>query len=401
MTEIQRSLAALCDVLGEPIHRAVDLERALKLDKKLAWQAFRLTRSPSLAFAGNVPPRSSVRRLVEAARRRQTPDPVLRRVAEAFDAFEQFVATHAGDRAGLLSMISGLSHQDSEAFDLKTRKSLFRSNAHIWGIQAQTRVRTMIYNSRPGTAGSGLGPVDVLSVQGEIGLQRLRDSQPLSISVVFKTSRAPFTEGQSKATGTVRSRSSGSASAECIGEGPELLKEFCSQPLPAIRPRPTELGGVETELLFPASGRSGAVTLYSSVLLEDTGEGEHGVFFGKSLMTIPTEVIVLDMLVPVGWTDPSTARMGVYARRDLPEHVYEMRRADLMPQRETLAYMGAMEGVPPVGGGAGVARHPEAVRHVLERAGWLGTKFDVYRCRVEYPVLHSMLFYAADRVRHG
>jgi hypothetical protein len=163
-----------------------------------------------------------------------------------------------------------------------------------------------------------------------------------------------------------------------------------------MRPRPSGLGGVETEMVLATSGKTGAVTLYSSVLMEDTGEGEHGVYFGKTVVVVPTESIVVEMLIPSGWTDPGTARVAVYARRDLPEHVYELRPADLLPQRETFDYLGATHRPPAV---EGAPRHAEAVRHVLAGLGWDRTLFDVYRCRVRYPVLHSMLFYGVDAVR--
>ena len=36
-----------------------------------------------------------------------------------------------------------------------------------------------------------------------------------------------------------------------------------------------------------------------------------------------------------------------------------------------------------------VPRYPELVRYALDRAGFDAEKFDVYRCRVEYPVMPS------------
>jgi hypothetical protein len=43
--------------------------------------------------------------------------------------------------------------------------------------------------------------------------------------------------------------------------------------------------------------------------------------------------------------------------------------------------------VPPL---PGEPAHAGAVRHAIESSGWLGTRFDVYRSRVEYPVLFTM-----------
>jgi hypothetical protein len=389
MADVQRSLSDLTAALPGTVHRAVDVERLLSLDKKLAWQVFRLAQSANLAEAANVPSRSSVRRLLDAARRQKVPESAIRAVSTAFDRFEEFTVIHGGDRTGLISMISGVTPEMGRRFEHKVRQSLFRGNAHAWGVQAQTRVRSYIFNSRPGPRHFD----DILMIQAEIGLQRLRESQPLAIAVALKTSNAPYTEGNSPPTGKWRAQS---ASADFSAPHPDLLTEFCSKPLPQMRPRPTTVGGIENELTFPATGRAGAVTLYSSIYMEDTGEGEQGVYFGKVVQTIPTEAIVIDLLLPTGWTDPATARTAIYARRDLPEHVFEMRKEDLLPQRENFAYLGASEGIPAI---EGAPRHPDAVRHALDKLGWLGTRFDIYRCRVEYPLLHSMLFYAVDKVK--
>ncbi|MBC7773230.1 MAG: hypothetical protein H7210_12090 [Pyrinomonadaceae bacterium] len=45
-------------------------------------------------------------------------------------------------------------------------------------------------------------------------------------------------------------------------------------------------------------------------------------------------------------------------------------------------------------------RAREAVTHVLKRLGWFGTRFDVYRARVLYPVMHTLLSLRADAPRN-
>lgn len=36
-----------------------------------------------------------------------------------------------------------------------------------------------------------------------------------------------------------------------------------------------------------------------------------------------------------------------------------------------------------------VPRYPEMAQHVLDKLGWNADEFEVYRCRIEYPVLPS------------
>jgi hypothetical protein len=45
---------------------------------------------------------------------------------------------------------------------------------------------------------------------------------------------------------------------------------------------------------------------------------------------------------------------------------------------------------------ADVPRYPELANYAFERLGWDGERFDVYRCRVEYPVLPSTVAMVFD-----
>jgi hypothetical protein len=95
-------------------------------------------------------------------------------------------------------------------------------------------------------------------------------------------------------------------------------------------------------------------------------------------------------------SDPATARFCAYGRRTHPERVYDERPADLLPIRENVSYFGSTDTVPAM---EGSPNHAEAVHSVLERHGWLGARFDIYRCRVPFPVLHTLLCLNVDAAR--
>ena len=38
---------------------------------------------------------------------------------------------------------------------------------------------------------------------------------------------------------------------------------------------------------------------------------------------------------------------------------------------------------------ADVPRYPKIAGYVFDRLGWDGSRFDVYRCRVQYPIVPS------------
>jgi hypothetical protein len=393
---LRTSLTELLAVMAEPAPRPVDLERILGIDKKLAWQVFRLVNSEGLGEVVNIPSRPSMRRLLNAAESCGVPDPAIRAVADALERFESFAAAHGGDRQGLISMIAGIGGQRSEQYEQKIRRSLFRANAHVWGVQARMQVRTMIHQE--GSAGEGRGVL----VAGDIGLQRLHPGRPLAVSAWLRSRLDETREDvhpvplSPAAEEGVEERAAANPPAPPGPGGPELLLDYCSRPLPEMVPQPGIAGKIETEMVFPAMGRAGAVTLYmthSATTGEDTRRTVQGV---RMFIAIPAEEVVCDLVVPSGWTDPASARVAIYGRRHNPEHVYDERKIDLFPQRETVAYFGGVEIVPAI---AGAPHHQSALRDILARHGWFGKRFDVYRCRVEYPILHTLLTLKVDPAR--
>ena len=71
----------------------------------------------------------------------------------------------------------------------------------------------------------------------------------------------------------------------------------------------------------------------------------------------------------------------------------EGRECDLLPLRELVVYMGKG---PSVLQTLDVPRYPEMAQYAFDRLGWDGEKFDVYRCRVAYPVMPSSVVVRFD-----
>jgi hypothetical protein len=378
ITQVRAALSELVAALPGPVTRAVDIERQLQVDRKLAWRIFRVVQSSGLSEAANIPARPVIRRLLAAAEVQGIPEAVVRRVSEASECFERFASRHGGSREDLIALVARMSGEESERFDIKMRKAFFRAGAHLWGVQAQLQVRTMIHAAPPDGYRGGV------LVAGDIGLQRRDPSRALVVSARL---RAHFDEDGEAV------RPDGPAAAG----GPELMPEYCTQPLPAMAPQPSVEGRMETEMIFPVSGRAGGITLYTCCSVPGAEDVPSGVD-SEMFITIPTEALVLDVMLSAGWSDPSTARAAVYGRRHHPEHVEEKRSADLFPQHETVSYLGALENIPPV---AGAPYHQAAVRDVVGRYGWGGMRFDVYRCRIEYPVLHTLIALRIDPCGRG
>lgn len=379
MESLGSALAGLLAVLPGPMDRAVDVERSLDLDKKLAWQVFRLARSQTPAEVGRVPAARSVRRLLTAAKRRRVPTELIEKVREAFEGFEAFASAHAGDREALASMVRGISPETDEEEEIRVRRSLYRGNAQVWGLRMRQFVRSSIFLPPSDAPGAVRGEF-VLSAH--IGLEQIRADSHAAIVSWARPS------GAKRADGTTRLEPSFT-----------LHEQFCSRPLPRVVQRPSVGTGVETELVLTAVGRPGATTLYTSQTIADVRPSELARFEVNNIFCIPVENVVFDVYVPAGWSEPRSARAAYYGRRYHPEHVFERRDADLLPQRGTLVRLGEFCGDMPEVPGA--PRHAEAVARMLEITGHAGATFDVYRSETKFPALHTLLALGIDRVAGG
>jgi hypothetical protein len=380
MDDLQGSVRDLIRSLPESIRRAVDLERSLRLERKLAWQVFRLSRATGLSEVGNIPSLSSALRVSEAAKARGVPGPVLERFLAAFERFENFAIEQCGDRAGLLSMVSGLTHGQSEGVDLRVRKAFFRASAHLWGLQADVQVRTLIYEP----SGPNDETLKGVMVSGSLGLQGLRRSEPLTISSWLNPAPMEAAEGQPTTNGEQQ-----------LTPQYELLRDFCSPNLPDVTHVPGKAGMVETEMLIPAAGRAGALTIYLTQASPTAGDARKGGAGAGMFISIPAGEIITEILVPAGYTSPASARVAVFGRRHHPERVFEERAIDLLPQRENAMYLGRLASSPGIDS---APRHHEAVRQVLDQRGLLGRQWDIYRCRVQYPQMHTLVVMRVDGV---
>jgi len=379
MADLQRALAALVASLATPVRRAVDLERALRVDKKLAWQVFRLAASSHpVAEVQNLPARPSIDRLLAAARKQQVPASILHQVETSFQRLDRFMLVHTGDREGLVSLLSGFGGRSDEQFKQRTRKTMFRAASHFWGMHAKLLVRTSIFHAKPGPDYFE----DSVLIQAAVDLQRLRASQATDVVMMMRTRTDPIVPGM---PGTAP-----------IRHPPELLTQFCSGPLPEIFSPPSSAAEpsapLETRLRLPP-GRTGAATVYSMQMHERISNSLQIDYYGRTFVTVPTEVLVWELLLPVGWSNPSTVRGAMYGCREHPEQAFNERPADRTPQQETVEYLGVLDRVPPI---EGSPRHPDAVQQVLESHGWLDVRYDVYRCRVDYPVLHTVMALRVD-----
>lgn len=384
---LQTTLADVTSALPgfSPSARAVDIQRLLGLDKKLGWQLHKFLSAPNpLAELASIPGEPSMRKILAAAARRSVSREITDRAAEAFEKFESLVAQHAKDRDELIALTNGLaatgnsSGGSDQHHELRLRKAAFKSVSPLWGIKVETAIRTVGFAPDEGDT------QQTFVVNGFIGLQRLRHGVPLTI--VANSRSNPTTAGQSISPWQSEQERAGKVQPADVGM--RLIEELCTRPLPTMASQVLADGNIETDIQFPPSGRSGAVTLYGMHHVRATAAGTQALYGQNFTVRVPCERLHLELLVPRGWSNPETLCVSVYGRRDQVDRTFERRDVDLLPQRETGTYLGVMEAAALM---PGVPQHQRAVQFAIEQVGWPNASFDIYRCEVEYPLLHTMI----------
>jgi len=317
--------------------------------------------------------------LVQAARRKGVESAILERVDDAFASFERFAQDHAGDRPTFESMLATLGDPQTDVIDTKLRKALFNNNALLWGLRQKVGFNCHIADPEPRATAISYG-----NIKGSVELVRLRPSEKLKLTVATHAQTQPGKDQEPKATGSVSRL--------------RLLQEFCSGPLPDLTERAHKPGGVTTELHFQGLGRTAALNIAMMQIISNVEQAENEPLAWASRTTIPSELHYVDALVFAGWTDPESATAKVYANRLNSDEVWNFDPDDLLPMRVVPAYLGRVrvgarneDGGRPVPAVIEVPRYSEMVAKVVRDLGWAETEFDLYRCRVEYPILNSVL----------
>ena len=380
-------MAEVVGAVSGEIGTAVELERTLKLDKRLSWRIFRITRATEpLSVGAHIPGRASIKKFMNAAARRGASPTMIESVEAVYRDFEQLVKTHAGDRSSFDSLVSAFDRDAAQQMDLQQRRAAFRAESHILGIQAHTQLNCSILHPSTNPEKD-----DLISIRGIIGLLQTRRHRRWVIS----RSRVRPNNDVSQQAYAESARQALDSKAEAK-HGVELLSEFCSRPLPQIRSFTTKDRHVNTELVLEAVGKDSAVTcMLGSIWKETLGhyQNEHSPDNGAVvLVRTPVETLIHDLVVFKGMYGRINPDVIVISDHDGRGSELES-DGDLLDMDLSVTYLG--QG-PSVLQTLDVPRYPEMAQYAFDRLGWDGEKFDVYRCRVEYPVMPSSVVVRFD-----
>lgn len=366
LKNLRGAFGRLLESLPTPPKGGGDVQRALNIDKALGWQLFRIGSVANPITAGpDVPRPVPMAKALRAAAAKGVPAEVVAEAKGAFSEFERLVERHAGSRRAFDSMARGL-RQDSSLISMKDRRAAYRANTAIWGVQVRTRYNLAIYH--PSEDGKF---EDLVAIGGEIGLRRLRVGGPDYGLIAGRFVRGTTHDGSIETTPEPRRTI-------------DVLEEFSTRPLPPLHMSEVEpgmmMGRFESDLL----GRTGELTYFVRDVARAVSISHRVRWAGGLGVRMPAETVVVDLLIPAGLSVPSTAAVEVHC--NLLDQAKFRRESDLLPIPEAVSHLGtdiALMRTPEV------PRCPELVSQVLENVGWDTTRFDIYRCVMQYPILSS------------
>lgn len=376
-----RVIEALGERSGSAIGKAAELQKQLKLDATLAWQAFRIAHGTDpLGAANYVPGPAAMGRFFDAARRRGVPVERVRNAEEAFAKFEQIVKRHAGDRGSFASMVTALADDGSDQVELKHKRAAFRANSFLWGADCKAHVMCNLLHPAQRE-----DQVDIAEVQSVVGWRWFRPNATMPRVTLRARVLSPDRQGPP----LLRIEP-----IEVSPVGPagfSLLTNFCSQPPPEFTVSEDEPGQSQIRMVSRELGSTASVTYCVGEVFRDVPspytELEPTLRF-SSLCGFPTQMLIRDVLIHedlFGIMPPPSVK--VYGNCTNNERALRCLDRERMPLRESATLLGR---------GANLVRAPEVPRyrelaeHVCKRLGWDPRKFLVYRCRVKYPVINTV-----------
>lgn len=346
----------------------MDLRRLLDLDAALAWQIHTLVGSGDVLRTGRLVPKAgAMDRFFRAVQARRAPERLQASAREAYACFERVVAEHAGDREAFDAMLAALRPDDATALQ-RQRRTAYRANASVWGLSVRAAIHSVVFHQR------STGEHDCLALRGRVGVRRLREDASLAVYASGRTWGGPACPPEGAAPVSLDT---------C-----DLLEEYCSTPVPRVERVPAPDGTWRDFLRMEGLGRAHEVTAYwRNLALHFPGgsaEPPHGV---TSPCTEPAEASVVDLLVPRGWSDPASVSVAIsehspFIPWDSGGHGVRF------PFEGHAEYLGTRPGVLHT---RHAPRYAEIMQAQLDALGWSSTQFDIYRCTVAFPVLHSAI----------
>ncbi len=371
--DVRRTLGDLLSPTGLDPTEPQEMARRLKISRNLTWKISKVIccRNIFEAFQ-HLPGDEGVDILLRAAQTAGATSEAVQRVRVAQRELDRIIEIHTGDRATLDLIVENLGGIGSAERLEASRKTAFRGNSGVWGVQAKARATLLI--QAPSQDNPDL--LDLVTVGGILDFRRLRPNVRWPI----------FRPRMYRGDGELVEVHDNALDPAFDGKaGPKLLGEFCT-PMPLAMEAIPEGKGVVYELAEAPLGNMGTVTAFLGTFARAAAQryampdDQYGDFSAQ--LSMPAETLLFDVAIhrSMEWADPETFVYGHLSGtepRVQPFRIPVGEKPELLPGR------------PPAIHTSIVPQYERVVDYTMNRLGWSLRDFKVYRLILRYPPMHS------------
>jgi hypothetical protein len=394
--DLQGALRAAYRSAGLEIEKPQDVSRQIGIDKNLSWKIARIAGDDdALSAAALVPGPEGIGILMDALERGGVGDQEFAALRRSFAMFEDMVKQHAGDRPTLQLLLDGVTSRASLEL---SRKTAFRGQSGVWGVQARVRIMTQLLMP------SATDPLalDTAILASLIDVRRLR---PLAGWPIFRFQRYLGSIESGDQEATVHERALEPLEEPTSPEDPALImRSWCSPHDVQVQSVNTTLGIVH-ELADGPLGLTGTSTfvfghLERSAVSRYTTNAKRGKGEMGAIVTMPIETLLFDVIAHRDLPEVAAAKVQVFGNPfgNAPLDA-QARKSMLLPISERVR---EITGVPTRFDTEHASQYPELVSSVFRRIGASPDDFRVFRVEMQYPPMPSTVMVSYDLpVRRG
>ncbi len=371
--------AALADLLysaGVDPSKIRETARQLDLNRGLIWRVSTVIASADMAVvAQKIPAAESVEALCLACGKRGASTESIEYTRAVLQEFEDTIKRFSSDRKSLAMILSSTANENITEQQEYARKLAYQANSTIWGTQAQVQLHSCFI------APSGNGEyesLDCATVAGLIGIRRLRSvSWPVYVTSMRNDEGDAITCTYEPIDRAITAP-----------DGPPIMAEFCSSPLPEIRTIPLDTKTVY-ELVEGPIGNPGITSIVFGTIMRRSQpryrrEHDEVLNFGTYLHT-PAERVVIDLFIHSDLEYPLPPYVMLIDRMVHP-HDERISIEEAERKRMPMTLLPRELGLGPASClTPQMPWYPKLLRDVYGRGGWSPDDFRGYRMEMNYP----------------